>query len=399
MLYDYTAMDRKGRRCRSQMEAANPADLEARLQRLGQDLIRSQHRTPRAWRLRAGIPRQELINFCFQLQQLTQAGVPLLESLADLRDSLEQPRLKAVTTSLVSNIEAGQTLSQALAAHPDLFNQVFVSLIRAGEISGDLNRVLEQLGTALKWEDELISHTKKLLLYPAFVGGIVLAAATFLMLYLVPQLKLFIKNMGQALPIHTRLLFFISDLLVNYWYLPLLLLGALLALLNFLLHTRPQARERLDALKLQLPLVGGILKKIILSRFAGTFAMLYAAGIPVLEALRTTRDIAGNRIIHRALEQTEQLIREGRNMAGALQETGLFPPLVVRMVRIGESTGALDNALLNVSYFYNRDIQESVSRAQALIEPLLTLVLGILLGWIMLSVIGPIYDVISQMKP
>lgn len=398
MLYDYTAMDRNGRRSRNRMEAVNPADLEARLQRLGQDLIQSKPSTDALRLRRAGIPRQELINFCFQLQQLIQAGVPLLESLADLRDSLEQPRLKAVTANLVDNIEAGQSLSQALAAHPALFNQVFVSLIRAGETSGDLSRVLEQLCTTLKWEDELISHTQKLLLYPAFVGSIVFAATLFLMVHMVPQLKLFVKNMGHTLPLHSRALFFISDLLVNYWYLPLLLVCSTLGLLGFMLHTRPRARQRLDALKLRLPLVGGILKKIILSRFAGTFAMLYAAGIPVLESLRTTRDIAGNRIIHQALEQTEQLIREGRNMASALQETGLFPPLVVRMVRIGENTGALDNALLNVSYFYNRDVQESISRAQALIEPLLTLVLGVLLGWIMLAVIGPIYDVISQIR-
>ena len=218
------------------------------------------------------------------------------------------------------------------------------------------------------------------------------------MVYMVPQLKLFVGNMGQALPAHTRALFLISDLLLDYWYVPLLLPGLITALLIYLLHNNPLARRRFDALKLRLPLVGGILKKIILSRFAGTFAMLYAAGIPVLESLRTTRDVVGNRVIRRALEQTEQAIREGRNMAAAFQDTGLFPPLVVRMVRIGESTGALDTALLNVSYFYNRDVQESVSRAQALIEPLLTLILGTLLGWIMLSVIGPIYDVISQLK-
>ncbi|MCX8146111.1 MAG: type II secretion system F family protein, partial [Azovibrio sp.] len=251
---------------------------------------------------------------------------------------------------------------------------------------------------ALKWEDELISHTKRLLIYPAFVGSIVLSATVFLMVYMVPQLKLFVANMNQALPAHTRALFWVSDLLVDFWYIPLLGLAASGVALPLLLRSNPLARRRFDALKLRLPFVGSILKKIILSRFAGTFAMLYAAGIPVLEALRTTRDVVGNRIIRRAIEEAEQAIREGRNMAAALQETGLFPPLVVRMVRVGESTGALDSALHNVSYFYNRDVQEAVSRAQALIEPLLTLTLGALLGWIMLAVIGPIYDVISQIK-
>ncbi|MCE1169731.1 type II secretion system F family protein [Azovibrio restrictus] len=398
MLYDYSAVDAEGRRIGGRMEAMNPVDLEMRLKHMGLDLVRGKPIRHRPLLGGSGVPRRELINFCFQLQQLIRAGVPLLDALTDLRDSLEHPRLKEVTANLVENIEGGQTLSQAMAAHPGLFNRVFLSLIRAGEASGDLDRVLDNLTASLKWEDELIAHTQKLLLYPAFVSTIVLGATTFLMVYMVPQLKLFVGNMGQALPAHTRALFLISDLLLDYWYVPLLLPGLITALLIYLLHNNPLARRRFDALKLRLPLVGGILKKIILSRFAGTFAMLYAAGIPVLESLRTTRDVVGNRVIRRALEQTEQAIREGRNMAAAFQDTGLFPPLVVRMVRIGESTGALDTALLNVSYFYNRDVQESVSRAQALIEPLLTLILGTLLGWIMLSVIGPIYDVISQLK-
>lgn len=398
MLYHYSAVDPDGRRVQGRMEAMNPVDLEMRLKHMGLDLVRGKPLSQRPLLGGSGVPRQELINFCFQLQQLTRAGVPLLEALTDLRDSLEHPRLREITANLVENIEGGQTLSQAMAAHPALFNRVFISLIRAGETSGDLPTVLDKLTSSLKWEDELISHTQRLLIYPAFVGTIVLAATVFLMVYMVPQLKMFVKNMGHALPAHTQALFFISDLLVNYWYIPVLGTLGSIGILVFLLRTNPLARRRCDGLKLRLPLVGDILKKIILSRFAGTFAMLYAAGIPVLESLRTTQDVVGNRIVRRALEEAEQAIREGRNMAAAFQDTGLFPPLVVRMVRVGESTGALDTALLNVSYFYNRDVQESVGRAQAMIEPLLTLVLGALLGWIMLSVIGPIYDVISQLK-
>lgn len=398
MLYDYSAVNTEGRRIGGRLEATNPEDLEMRLRHMGLDLVRGKPTRRRHLPGAARVARRDLISFCFQLQQLIRAGVPLLEALTDLRDSLEQPRLGAVTANLLKDIEGGRSLSQAMAAHPNLFNPVFLSLIRAGEASGELDRVLDNLTAALKWEDELIAHTQKLLLYPAFVSTIVLASTTFLMLYMVPQLKLFVGNMGLALPAHTRALFLISDLLLDYWYVPLLLPGLGAALLIYLLHNSPLARRRFDALKLRLPLVGSILRKIILSRFASTFAMLYAAGIPVLEALHTTRDVAGNRVIRHALEQSEQAIREGRNMAAAFQDTGLFPPLVVRMLRIGESTGALDTALLNVSYFYNRDVQESVSRAQALIEPLLTLILGTLLGWIMLAVIGPIYDVISQLK-
>ena len=196
----------------------------------------------------------------------------------------------------------------------------------------------------------------------------------------------------------TRVLFFISDVLVNYWVLFITLPIIAILALRLILRNNPLARFWLDAIKLDLPIIGTILKKIILSRFANTFALLYAAGIPVLEAIRSTQDIVGNRVIQQALRQVEQAIREGRNIASAFHDVALFPPLIVRMLRVGETTGGLDKALRNVSYFYNRDVKESVDRAQTLIEPMLTLFMGALLGWIMLSVIGPIYDVISKIK-
>jgi len=380
------------------LDAINVVDLEMRLKRMDLDLVTG---TPLAQRVLFGgrkIPRPELINFCFHLEQLNRAGVPLLEGLTDLRDSIEHPRFREVIAGLIESIEGGQTMSQAMSAHPDVFSQVFVNLIRAGEDSGQLPGVLASLTESLKWEDELASHTKKLLMYPAFVAGIVLAATFFLMIYMVPQLKMFVKNMGQTLPVHTQLLFFISDLLVDYWYVFLLLPVIAVIAGQFILRRNPLARLRLDGIKLRLPVLGPILKKIILSRFANTFAMLYASGIPILESIRTTQQIVGNRAVRQALQQVEQSIREGRNVASAFHDVGMFPPLVVRMLRVGENTGGLDKALLNVSYFYTRDVKESVSRAQTLIEPMLTLFMGALLGWIMLSVIGPIYDIISKIK-
>lgn len=398
MLFDYKAVSAEGRMIYGRLDAINAVDLEMRLKRMDLDLVTG---TPLAQRALFGgrkIPRPELINFCFHLEQLNRAGVPLLEGLTDLRDSIEHPRFREVIAGLIESIEGGQTMSQAMGAHPDVFSQVFVNLIRAGEGSGQLPEVLASLTESLKWEDELASHTKKLLMYPAFVASIVLAATFFLMIYMVPQLKMFVKNMGQTLPLHTQVLFFLSDLLVDYWYVFLLLPVIAVVTGQFILRRNPLARLRLDGIKLRLPVLGPILKKIVLSRFANTFAMLYASGIPILESIRTTQQIVGNRAVRQALQRVEQSIREGRNVASAFHDVGMFPPLVVRMLRVGENTGGLDKALLNVSYFYTRDVKESVSRAQALIEPMLTLFMGALLGWIMLSVIGPIYDIISKIK-
>ena len=398
MLYDYKAVSVEGRMIYGRLDAINVVDLEMRLKRMELDLVTGTQIGQRSYFGGRSIPRPELINFCFHLEQLSRAGVPLLEGLTDLRDSIEHPRFREVIAGLIENIEGGQTLSQAMSTHPDVFSQVFINLIHAGEASGQLPEVLVSLTESLKWEDELASHTKKLLMYPAFVATIVLAATFFLMIYMVPQLKMFVKNMGQSLPVHTQLLFFLSDLLVNYWYLFLLTPAVALLTGHLILRSNPLARLRLDDIKLRLPVVGPILKKIILSRFANTFAMLYASGIPILESIRTTQQIVGNLAVKQALQRVEHSIREGRNVAGAFHDVGIFPPLVVRMLRVGENTGGLDKALLNVSYFYTRDVKESVNRAQALIEPMLTLFMGALLGWIMLSVIGPIYDIISKIK-
>ncbi len=398
MLFDYKAVSMEGRMVFGRIDAINLVDLEMRLKRMDLDLVTGRPIDRHTLFGSRKIPRPELINFCFHLDQLARAGVPILEGLGDLRDSIENPRFREVIAGLIESIEGGQTLSQAMAGHPSVFSKVFVSLIRSGEATGQLPEVLSSLNESLKWEDELASHTKKLLMYPAFVGTIVLSATFFLMIYMVPQLKQFVKNMGQTLPPQTQLLFFVSDLLVGYWWLFLSLPVLAVVVGQLVLRSNPLARLRLDGMKLALPIFGPILKKIILSRFANTFAMLYAAGIPILESIRTTQDIVGNRVVRKALVRVEQSIREGQNVAGAFHDAGLFPPLVVRMLRVGENTGGLDKSLRNVSYFYNRDVKESVEKAQTLIEPMLTLFMGALLGWIMLSVIGPVYDVISKIK-
>jgi type IV pilus assembly protein PilC len=398
MIFTYKAVSPSGQLISGRLDASNLLDLDARLKRMQLDLISGQPFQPRTRFARRRMPRPELINFCFHLEQLTGAGVPLLDGLADLRDSVEHTGFREVIAGLIENIEGGQTLSQAMRSHPDVFSQVFVNLILAGENSGNLPEILASLSDSMKWEDELASHTQKLLMYPGFVAAIVLAATFFLMVYMVPQLKMFVKNMGQALPLHTEILFFVSALLVDYWYGFVLLPILALIATHQLLRRNPLARYRFDELKLQLPVLGPILKKIILSRFANTFAMLYAAGVPVLESIGTTQHIVGNRVVRQALQRVEQSIRDGRNVAAAFQDAELFPPLVIRMLRVGENTGGIDKALLNVSYFYTRDVKESVGKAQLLIEPILTLFMGVLLGWIMLSVIGPIYDVISKLK-
>jgi len=275
---------------------------------------------------------------------------------------------------------------------------VFVSLVRSGEQTGKLGEVLKSLTETLKWEDELASQTKKLMMYPAFVGGIVLLVTLFLMIFLVPQMTGFIRNMGESIPLQTRILMAVSNFLVAYWYLVVAAPFVAWFGLKFAIKTSPAVEYAVDRYKISMPLIGPILRKIILSRFAGSFAMMYSSGITVLDAIRSCEEIVANKPLEQALRSAGQQIAEGKNLTAAFQDLNLFPPLVIRMMRIGENTGALDTALLNVSYFYNRDVKESIGKVQAMIEPALTLVLGAILGWVMLSVLGPVYDSISKLK-
>jgi type IV pilus assembly protein PilC len=200
------------------------------------------------------------------------------------------------------------------------------------------------------------------------------------------------------MPTQTKILIATSEFFVNYWYvvlgLPILLAGIAV----FLVKSSHAARYQFDALKLRMPYLGEILRKIILSRFASVFAMMYSSGITILDSIKATEDVVGNLVIKEGLEKVGALIAEGQNVTVAFQNVGIFPPLVLRMLRVGENTGALDTALTNVSYFYNRDVRESIERVQSMIEPVMTVTIGLILGWIMMAVLGPIYDIITKMK-
>jgi type IV pilus assembly protein PilC len=391
-------MDPRGKSVMGRVEAVNLFDLEQRLSRMDLDLISGAPTRHKTRLLGGGIERQDLINFCFHLEQLASAGVPVTEGLTDLRESLENARFREVVAGLVESIQGGRSLSQALAEFPEVFGKVFVSLVRSGEQTGKLPDVLKSLTETLKWEDELAAQTKKLMIYPAFVGSIVLLVTFFLMVYLVPQMTGFIRNMGETVPLQTRILMAVSGFFVNYWYAILAAPFVLWFGLKFAVKTNPAVEYAVDRYKISMPLLGPILRKIILSRFAGSFAMMYSSGITVLDAIRSCEEIVGNKPLELALKSAGQQIAEGKNLTAAFQDLDLFPPLVIRMMRIGENTGALDTALLNVSYFYNREVREAIGKVQAMIEPALTLVLGAILGWVMLSVLGPVYDAISKMK-
>ena len=397
-VFGYRAMSRNGRLVRGEMEAANLVDLEMRLRRMDLDFINGEpSRGTTIWR-RGRIPPREVMHFCFHLEQLTRAGVPIIESLCDLRDSTDHPRFREIVAGLVESIEGGQSLSQSMAEQPAAFDAVFCALVRAGEATGNLPEVLASLNESLKRDDELAGYMRRLVIYPSFVIAIIGVAIGVAMLYLVPELSKLFLSIGAQLPLNTRVLIAASGFVVHHGaeLLAMLVLGAIA--FRVLLRQNPAVRLRVDSFKLTAPVFGAVYRKIILARFASLFSMMYASGIAIIDAVRIAQDVAGNAVVRRALRQVEQLIAEGQNVTAAFTKVGLFPPLVTRMLRVGENTGALDRALANVSYFYERDVRESILKLQTMIEPALTVLLGGLLLWVMISVLGPIYDIITRMK-
>jgi type IV pilus assembly protein PilC len=396
--FNYRAMNQDGKIVRGATDALNPFDLELRLKRMSLDLIAHRSGGTALRMPKRKISRPELITFCFHLEQLMRAGVPILEALNDLRDSIVNPRFRSTISSMLESIEGGSNLSAALSQHGDVFDPVFVNLIRVGEQSGKLPDVLANLQDNLKWQDELYTQTRRILLYPAFVSMIIFAVIFFLMIYMVPQLSQFMKNTQQDIPLYTRVLMIVSDIFVHYWYLIIVVPLILTAFIWHSARNNPAMRFRLDGWLLALPGIGPTIKKIILARFSTYFALMYASGVSVLDCIRITEKTSGNRVIENALVQVGRHITEGRGITDAFQRSGMFPPLVLRMLRVGETTGELDKAMANVSYFYNRDVRESIARLQTLIQPALTLVLGLLLFWVIVSVLGPIYDSATKLK-
>ena len=397
-LFAYRAVDAEGRISTGNLDASNAIDLELRLKRLGLDLLTFEGvKRSTAARTRQ-VTREELITFCFHLSQLLKAGVNIIEALTDLRDTVDNAGFRQVIASLLEDIGGGLKLSEAMANHTYCFDNVFVALVRAGEQSGQLTEVLDELSENLKWQDEMASQAKKAMVYPLIVLVVIIGVVFVLMTVLVPQLAATFKTLVPKLPRETEVLIFISNIFVRWWYL-LIGIPAALVFAGFVCaRTNEKAQRALDEMALKMPILGEVRQKIILARFSTYFALLYKAGISVLDCIQICEKIVGNRVMEEGLQRVGRSISEGQGISQAFLATKLFPPLVLRMLRVGESTGALDTALRNVSYFYNRQVRDSISRMQTLLGPATTVVLGMLIVAILYSIFLPIYDVISKIK-
>lgn len=397
--FSYRAINQLGALAKGQIDAANEIDLELRLGRMGMDLIGCKlvKATPFLFNIKK-ISDQDLMLFCFQLSQMMHAGVTLIEALNDLKEVNSHSHFQKMLNTLIADIESGKMLSEALLSQPNIFSQIFVGLVAAGEKAGQLPQVFSHLAQMYKWQLGLISQIKRLVSYPLFVLLVVLSAVVFLMIYLVPQMISFLNNMGQTLPIQTKILIYLSNLIVHYWGLFLALLILILFGSFWIIQKNDSARSGFDKFKIRCPVIGVIFHKIIIARFTRYFALMYQSGIPVLDAIGACEQMTENSVVVDALKRIQNRINTGQTLSDSFHGSDLFPALVVRMIRVGESSGSLDQSLLHISDFYDRDVNDSIEKMLKLLEPILTVILGFLLAFIMFSILGPVYDSFSQLR-
>ncbi len=392
----YKAIDASGKFISGSLDAGNVSDLELRLEKMEMDLVTCKQKELGADIFgRNKIGRRDLINFSFYLEQLTAAGVPLLEGLADLRDGEENPTFRDIVTGVIEAIEGGNSFSQALALYPRVFDNVFVNLIRVGEHSGRMNEVLNDITETLKWQDELLSKARKIMTYPAVIGSLVLTVILFMMIFIVPDIMDAIVGLGGKIPLETRMLMATSNFLVNFWYLVLGVPPAIFFTLKYFYRTRSKVRFRIDGLLLKLWVIGPVNEKIKISRFTRYFALMFASGITVLDAINLSKAVVDNAVLEDGIERAWQQISEGGSISESFKNIGIFPPLVVRMLRVGEASGQMDKSLKNVSYFYDRDINDSIEKMEPILQTGMMAGIGLIVMWLALSVLNPIYDTIA----
>jgi type IV pilus assembly protein PilC len=335
---------------------------------------------------------QDKVIFSRQFATMINAGVPIVQSLNILREQSESKKLKTTVAAVSKQVEGGSTLASALAAHPEVFNQIYVNMVKAGEIGGILDQVLDRLATQQEKDAEVVSKVRSAMIYPAVITTATVSAFFFLMTVIVPKLSSIFEDAGAALPWYTKLMLAISGFLVHDWF---FVLGGIVALVVGFTrwHKTTAGKRTIDRLMLKMPIFGPILVKVNIARFSRTFGSLMASGISVLDAINSTKTALGNSVYQDELEQVAQKVKNGRPMSEHIRASKNFPAIVGQMLSVGEETGQMDTILLKLAEFYEKEVDTVVEGITSIIEPILIIVLGGMVGFIVISVFGPISSI------
>ncbi len=395
----YFGINREGKRVRGDLIATNLPDAERQLVQMGIDLLSLRTHEDRVSFLnRKRVSNKEIITMTFQIEQLLRSGVPLLDILNDMQASFPAGYFRDVLAGLYDSMLNGATFAEALSRYPDEFNEVYISLVAIGEKTGQLELFLHDLGVNMRWQDELESKAKKIMVYPSIVFSVVMLVITFLMMFLVPELVKFIESMGQELGFLTLSLIAVSNYFVHYWHITVVSIIGLFMGFKWLMYRSDAFRKRVHKWQLEMPLIGSIWFKLKIARMTSTMAIMYAAGVSLQQIISMAGKVVGNDYLFGHLKEVERLILDGNSIEYSFTSVNIFPPLILKLIKVGETTGRMDEALRNISYFYDREAKELIEKVEPAIEPIITLILAVLVGWVMMATLGPVYDIMGNIR-
>ena len=340
---------------------------------------------------------QDLVLLTRQLSSMLTSGLTLMQALAILKDQIENREMKDIINSIIADVQDGKPFSSAITKYPKVFSQIYISLIKAGESSGFLDKILLRLADNLEKQQKLKGTIRSALLYPIIIVTLMFVVMGVMMIFVIPQLTVLYQNLNIPLPLPTQIIVGISNFTVNFW--PLVLGGIGLSIFAYTRWVKTDSGQLIhDDLVLKIPVFGALIEKSILTEVSRTMGLLIGAGTLVVEALNETADVAGNRIYKNAIQDIAKRVEKGVSIGDGMSIYPIFPPILVQMVKIGEQTGKLDESLLKVSEYFEREVEGAVKTLTTALEPFIMIILGVSVAFLIISIITPIYNLTSNIQ-
>jgi general secretion pathway protein F len=397
-VFEYRGMDRTGKSVRGFIDSDNQRTARLKLKRDGvfiTELTNKQKtQTKKAAQKNAGSSKvgvQDMSMMTRQLATLIKANIPLVEALSAVSEQVENPTLKEIMSDLRNNVNEGAQLHKSLRKYPKVFNNIFVSMVEAGEASGTLDVILLRLAEFTEAQNELNAKVKSAMLYPLIMLFFTLAMLFLLFIFVIPKVTQVFEDSGKKLPWFSQLVIDISGLMVNYWHI-IIVMGIAGWFMFKSWKSTPKGSDAWDAIVLRMPVVGKMARLIAVSRFTRTLSTLLAGGVPMLQAMDIVRNVVNNAVLAKAVDEARENISEGESIAGPLKKSGEFPPLVITMINIGEKTGDLENMLTQVSDAYDFQVKTSIAGLASILEPLMIVTMGSIIGMIVFAIMMPIIE-------
>jgi type IV pilus assembly protein PilC len=402
--FDYQVRDKSGKLVTGQLEADSQAAVASKLQSMGYAPIKIDQVKESGLNLELKIPGlggkvklKDLAIFSRQFATMINSGLSLIRALTILREQTENKKLAETIDDIRNRVEAGASLSSAMAEHEKVFPKLYVAMVRAGETAGMLDQVLIRIAETLEADLELRRRVKSAMSYPAVVLVLAILLVNVMLIFIVPTFVGMFEELGGQLPLPTRILLGLSGIVTRFWYILLLLPIAGWQGFNYA-RKNPQMRHQLDRLKLKLPVFGDLFHKVALSRFTRNFGVLLRAGVPILQALEITSETVNNGVMANAIKDVQASVKEGESVAGPLTRHAIFPPMVVQMMAVGEETGAMDTMLMKISEFYDQEVTATTEALTALLEPLMIAVLGGIVGAMVIALYMPMFMIFDLIE-